>query len=127
MQVLQQFKERALKRAELTEEDVLRAIEERTLARKNKDFARSDQIRTDLAAKGISLMDITGTTETDWRPCIRSVQDQPAAPAQPNKSAAAVQEQPAAPSQQMQPAAAPQQEQPAAAPVQQEHPAVPPQ
>lgn len=111
---MQQLKERALKRANLTEEDVLRAIEERTLARKNKDFARSDQIRTDLAAKGISLMDITGTTETDWRPCI---------------AYAAVQEQPvAAPSQQMQPAAAAvQQEQSAAAPVQQEHPMVPPQ
>lgn len=118
-EVLQEFKERALKRAELTEEDVLHAIEERALARKNKDFARSDQIRTDLAAKGISLMDITGTTETDWRPCIKSVQNQPAAPAQPNKSAA--------PAQPNKPAAAPQQEQPAAAPVQQEHPAVPPQ
>ncbi|KAG5603854.1 hypothetical protein H5410_025346 [Solanum commersonii] len=143
-EVLQQFKERALKRAELTEEDVLHAIEERALARKNKDFARSDQIRTDLAAKGISLMDITGTTETAWRPCVRSIQEQPIAPAQPKKSAAAVQEQPSspaqpkksaaavqeqpvAPSQQKQPSAAPQQEQPAAAPAQQDHPTVPPQ
>ncbi|XP_004238918.1 cysteine--tRNA ligase 2, cytoplasmic isoform X2 [Solanum lycopersicum] len=126
-EVLQQLKQRALKRAELTEEDVLHAIEERALARKNKDFARSDQIRTDLAAKGISLMDITGTTETAWRPCVRSIQEQPAAPAQPKKSAAAVQEKPVAPSQQKQPSAAPQQEQPAAAPAQQDHTTVPPQ
>ncbi|CAN4121835.1 unnamed protein product [Withania somnifera] len=98
-EVLQQFKERALRRAELTEEDVLNAIEERKLARENKDFAKSDQIRTDLAAKGIALMDITGTAETDWRPCVRSVQEQPAPQAQPNNSAAAVQEQPVAPSQ----------------------------
>ncbi|MCD7470010.1 hypothetical protein HAX54_009568 [Datura stramonium] len=126
-EVLQQFKERALKRAELTEEDVLRAIEERKLARKNKDFARSDQIRTDLAAKGISLMDNIGTTETDWRPCVRSEQEQPAAPAKPSQSAAAVQQKPVAPSQQMQSTAATQTEQPAAAPLQQEHAAVPPQ
>ncbi|KAM3328436.1 cysteine-tRNA ligase 2, cytoplasmic [Capsicum galapagoense] len=113
-EVLQQFKERALIRAELTEEDVLRAIEERALARKNKDFARGDQIRTALALKGISLMDIVGTTETVWRPA-RPEQEQPAAPAQPNQSAVALQqEQPAAPSQQMPPTANPQQEQPAA-------------
>ncbi|KAK4340695.1 hypothetical protein RND71_039196 [Anisodus tanguticus] len=123
-EVLQQFKERALKRGELTEEDVLHAIEERTLARKNKEFARSDQIRTDLVAKGITLMDIG--TETEWRPCVRPEQEQPAAPAQPNQSVAAVQEQPVALSQQMQSAAAPQTDQPAA-PLQQEHPAVPPQ
>ncbi|XP_060214820.1 cysteine--tRNA ligase 2, cytoplasmic-like isoform X2 [Lycium barbarum] len=108
-EVLQQFKERALKRAELTEEDVLHAIEERTLARKNKEFSRSDQIRTDLVAKGIALMDIG--TETVWRPCVRPEQEQPAAPAQSNQSAAAVREQPVAPSQQMQSAAAPQTEQ----------------
>ncbi|KAK4376442.1 hypothetical protein RND71_002738 [Anisodus tanguticus] len=113
-EVLQQFKERALKRAELTEEDVLHAIEERTLARKNKEFAKSDQIRTDLVAKGIALMDIG--TETVWRPCVRPEQEQRAAPAQPNQSSAAVQEQPVAPSQQMQSAAAPQTEQPAVPP-----------
>ncbi|XP_059316941.1 cysteine--tRNA ligase 2, cytoplasmic [Lycium ferocissimum] len=113
-EVLQQFKERALKRAELTEEDVLHAIEERTLARKNKEFGRSDQIRTDLVAKGIALMDIG--TETVWRPCVRPEQEQPAAPAQSNQSAAAVHEQPVAPFQQMQSAAAPQTEQPAVPP-----------
>ncbi|OIS95691.1 PREDICTED: cysteine--tRNA ligase 2, cytoplasmic [Nicotiana attenuata] len=142
-EVLQQFKERALKRAELTEEDILHAIEERTLARKNKEFARSDQIRSDLVAKGIALMDIG--TETVWRPCVRPEPEQPAAPAQQEQSAAAVQkEKPVAPSQQKQSAAAPQKEQPVApsqpkqsaaapqkeqpaAPLQQEQPAVPPQ
>ncbi|XP_019249158.1 PREDICTED: cysteine--tRNA ligase 2, cytoplasmic-like [Nicotiana attenuata] len=68
-EVLQQIKERALKRAELTEEDISRAIEERALARKNKEFAQSDQIRSDLVAKGIALMDIG--RETVWRPCVR--------------------------------------------------------
>ncbi|XP_075074145.1 cysteine--tRNA ligase, chloroplastic/mitochondrial isoform X3 [Nicotiana tabacum] len=112
-QVLQQFKERALKRADLTEEDILRAIEERALARKNKEFARSDQIRTDLVAKGIALMDIG--TETVWRPCVRRGQEQPAPPAQLEQSAAAVQkEPPVAPSQLKQSAAARQKEQPAA-------------
>ncbi|CAN4122562.1 unnamed protein product [Withania somnifera] len=72
-EVLQLLKERALRRAELTEEDVLRAIEIRSVARQNKDFSRSDEIRADLATKGISLMDITGTTQTDWRPCVRSL------------------------------------------------------
>ena len=118
MQVLQQFKERALKRADLTEEDILLAIEERALARKNKEFARSDQIRTDLVAKGIALMDIG--TETVWRPCVKPEPEQPAAAAQQEQSAAAAQkEQPVAPSQPKTSAAAPQKEQPAA-PLQQE-------
>ncbi|KAK6122289.1 hypothetical protein DH2020_043909 [Rehmannia glutinosa] len=67
-EVLQQLKEKALKRADLTEDEVLRSIEERMLARKNKEFSRSDQIRSDLAAKGIALMDVG--KETVWRPCV---------------------------------------------------------
>ncbi|XP_021657024.1 cysteine--tRNA ligase 2, cytoplasmic isoform X2 [Hevea brasiliensis] len=67
-EVLQQLKEKALKRAELTEQDVLGLIEERAMARKNKDFSRSDQIRADLTAKGIALMDVG--KETVWRPCV---------------------------------------------------------
>ncbi|KAJ8532152.1 hypothetical protein K7X08_012075 [Anisodus acutangulus] len=43
-EVLQQFKDRVLIRAELMEEDILHAIAERALARKNKEFARSDQL-----------------------------------------------------------------------------------
>ncbi|WCJ24490.1 Cysteine--tRNA ligase [Euphorbia peplus] len=67
-EVLQQLKDKALKRAELTEEDVLRLIEDRTVARKNKEFARSDEIRHELSSKGIALMDVG--KETIWRPCI---------------------------------------------------------
>lgn len=69
-QVLQQLKGKALTRADLEEVDVLHLIEERTQARKDKDFPKSDKIRTDLAAKGIALMDVGN--ETIWRPCIPS-------------------------------------------------------
>ncbi|XP_042033271.1 cysteine--tRNA ligase 2, cytoplasmic-like isoform X1 [Salvia splendens] len=67
-EVLEQLRDKALRRAELTEEDILQSIEERTLARKNKEFSRSDQIRSDLAAKGIALMDVGNGTV--WRPCV---------------------------------------------------------
>jgi len=69
-QVLQQLKDKVLKRAGLTEKEVLILIEERRQARINKDFARSDNIRTDLTAKGISLEDVDN--EMIWRPCIPS-------------------------------------------------------
>ncbi|KAH6835692.1 Cysteinyl-tRNA synthetase [Perilla frutescens var. hirtella] len=82
VEVLQQLKDKALKRAELTEDDVLRSIEERTLARKNKEFSKSDQIRGDLAARGIALMDVG--KETIWRPCVpaqqETAQDEPKKP-----------------------------------------------
>ncbi|RWR94917.1 Aminoacyl-tRNA synthetase, class 1a, anticodon-binding protein [Cinnamomum micranthum f. kanehirae] len=44
-------------RAGLTEDLVLQKIEERTLARKNKEYNKSDGIRKELAAVGIALMD----------------------------------------------------------------------
>lgn len=67
-QVLEQLKEKALKRAGLKEEEVLQRVQERTEARKNKEYERSDAIRKDLANVGISLMDSPeGTT---WRPAI---------------------------------------------------------
>jgi len=69
-QVLQQLKEKALKRAGLAEGELLHLIEERTQARVNKDFLKSDKIRTDLTAKGIALMDVGN--EIIWRPCIPS-------------------------------------------------------
>lgn len=69
-EVLQQLKDKALKRAGLTEVEVLKSIEERRQARINKDFAKSDNVRTDLTAKGIALMDLGN--ETIWRPCIPS-------------------------------------------------------
>ncbi|OMO56210.1 Aminoacyl-tRNA synthetase, class 1a, anticodon-binding protein [Corchorus olitorius] len=73
-EVLQQLKDKALIRAGLTEDDVLRIMNERVEVRKNKDFLRSDQIRAELQQKGIALMDIG--TETTWRPCI-PVQQEP--------------------------------------------------
>uniref|UniRef100_A0A2P2KRH2 Cysteinyl-tRNA synthetase n=1 Tax=Rhizophora mucronata TaxID=61149 RepID=A0A2P2KRH2_RHIMU len=66
-EVLQQLKDKALTRAGLEEGEVLHLIKDRTVARQNKDFLRSDQIRIDLAAKGIALMDVGA--ETQWRPC----------------------------------------------------------
>ncbi|XP_059452782.1 cysteine--tRNA ligase 2, cytoplasmic [Corylus avellana] len=78
LEVLQQLKDKALKRAGLVENDVLHLIEERTLARKNKDFPKSDQIRADLTVKGIALMDVG--KDTIWRPCIPVELEQPAAP-----------------------------------------------
>ncbi|MBP5459573.1 MAG: class I tRNA ligase family protein, partial [Clostridia bacterium] len=42
---------------ESLEEEVERLIEERTAARKNKDFATADKIRDDLKARGIILED----------------------------------------------------------------------
>lgn len=58
----------ALKRAGLTEEAVLQKTEERNSARKNKQYDRSDEIRKELAAVGIALMD--GPEGTTWRPGI---------------------------------------------------------
>ncbi|GAY47563.1 hypothetical protein CUMW_105370 [Citrus unshiu] len=85
--VLQQLKDKALKRAELMEEDVLRLIEERATARKNKDFSKSDQIRADLTRNGIALMDMG--KETIWRPCVPVEQEQEAPPAEKEQKPAA--------------------------------------
>ncbi|KAG2424153.1 hypothetical protein HXX76_014686 [Chlamydomonas incerta] len=65
-QLLQEMRALALVRLEMTEEEVQAAIRERTEARAAKDFARSDAIRVELAAKGVLLLDTPeGTT---WRP-----------------------------------------------------------
>ncbi|KAA8532689.1 hypothetical protein F0562_032722 [Nyssa sinensis] len=80
-EVLKQLKDKSLKRAEMTEDDVLHLIEERAVARKNKNFSRGDQIRSDLAAKGIALMDVG--KETIWRPCVRSEEEQAEQPCKP--------------------------------------------
>ena len=66
-QVLKQLKDKALKRAGLTEENLQEQIEQRNAARKNKQFEISDGIRKNLATKGIALMD--EPTGTVWRPC----------------------------------------------------------
>jgi cysteinyl-tRNA synthetase len=72
-QVLHDIKRVALKRAGLTEEDVIARVQERADARAAKDWERSDQIRKDLAALGISLMD--GGDATQWRPAPADDQD----------------------------------------------------
>ena len=48
----------------MTETDVLKAIEERTRARKEKDWAAADRIREELASNGITLQD--GPEGTTW-------------------------------------------------------------
>ncbi|KAH7849660.1 hypothetical protein Vadar_021055 [Vaccinium darrowii] len=65
-EVLQQLKEKALKRSGLMEEDILDKIKKREVARKDQNFETSDQIRIDLAAQGIALMDVGNATI--WRP-----------------------------------------------------------
>ncbi|CAL9045638.1 unnamed protein product [Musa banksii] len=65
-EVLQQLKDKALSRAGLTEEQVLQLIEDRNLARKNKEYETSDEIRKELYDKGIALMD--EPKGTVWRP-----------------------------------------------------------
>ncbi|KAK4802079.1 hypothetical protein SAY86_000282 [Trapa natans] len=67
-EVLRELRVKALKRANLTQDQVLQRIEERNQARKTKDYEKSDAIRNELAAVGIALMDSPeGTT---WRPSI---------------------------------------------------------
>lgn len=77
---MQQLREKALKRAKLTEDQVLQKIDERTMARKNKEYEKSDRIRKELAALGIALMDSPeGTT---WRPAVPlALQEHPVASA----------------------------------------------
>ncbi|CAK9321996.1 unnamed protein product [Citrullus colocynthis] len=83
-EVLQQLKDKALKRAGMVEDDILRLIEERTQARKNKDFGRSDNIRTELSSLGIALMDIG--KETIWRPCVPVELAAPVPPSEQKKA-----------------------------------------
>ena len=52
-----------IKESVLSEEEILKLIEERKLAKQNKDFNKADQIRNDLLEKGIVLKDTReGTT-----------------------------------------------------------------
>jgi hypothetical protein len=73
-QALQQLREKALRRASITEEHVLQKIEERTAARKAKQYEKSDEIRKELAAAGIALMD--GPDRTSWRPSVPLSEDE---------------------------------------------------
>ncbi|CAG9462207.1 unnamed protein product [Pedinophyceae sp. YPF-701] len=64
--IIARLRQSFLQRAKLTEEDIACLIEQRAEARKNKDFERGDQIRDELAAKGVLLKDAPeGTT---WQP-----------------------------------------------------------
>lgn len=87
----------------MTEDDVLHLIEERMLARKNREFSKSDQIRSDLGVKGIALMDVG--KETVWRPCVPVQQERPDVPVQQEKPVELVkQENPVIPTEKGQPA-----------------------
>jgi cysteinyl-tRNA synthetase len=46
----------------LTEEEILRSIEERNLARKEKNYRRADEVRNNLLSKGIVLEDTPSCT-----------------------------------------------------------------
>uniref|UniRef100_A0A8I6X1Z8 cysteine--tRNA ligase n=1 Tax=Hordeum vulgare subsp. vulgare TaxID=112509 RepID=A0A8I6X1Z8_HORVV len=65
-EVVKQLKEKALKRAGMSEEELQQVIEQRSAARKRKDFGESDRIRTELSARGIALMDEPAGTL--WKP-----------------------------------------------------------
>jgi cysteinyl-tRNA synthetase len=54
-----------LKKLNLTEEEILRSIEERNLARKEKNYKRADEVRNNLLSKGIILEDTP--TGTNWK------------------------------------------------------------
>lgn len=78
-EALQQLREKALRRAKLSEDEVVQKIEERNSARKNKEYEKSDAIRKELAALGIALMD--SPQGTSWRPAIPlALQEQLATP-----------------------------------------------
>eukprot|EP00899_Mesostigma_viride_P014631 jgi/Mesvir1/23169/Mv22642-RA.1 len=63
---LLELKETALRRVGLSADELASLINERLTARQEKNFARSDAIRDQLAAQGVLLMDKPGGT--DWQP-----------------------------------------------------------
>ena len=63
--LLGELRGRALRRAGLTEDELLAKIEQRKVAREAKHFAASDRVRADLSARGIGLMD---GSAVPWRP-----------------------------------------------------------
>ncbi|GBG89557.1 hypothetical protein CBR_g49346 [Chara braunii] len=64
--VLEELRQKALQRAGLTGEELAARMRERADARLHKDWRRADEIRDELAAVGIMLMD--GGDGTLWRP-----------------------------------------------------------
>ena len=61
-QYLAQQKKEGLKKLNLTEEEILRSMEERNLARKEKNYKKADEIRGNLLSKGIVLEDTPSGT-----------------------------------------------------------------
>lgn len=59
---LERQKRDGLKRLGLSEEEILRQIEERNVARKSKDWKKADEIRNSLLSKGIILEDTPSGT-----------------------------------------------------------------
>jgi cysteinyl-tRNA synthetase len=55
-------KKEGLKKLGLLEEEILKLIEERNTARKNKDWKKADDIRNDLLSRGIVLEDTPSKT-----------------------------------------------------------------
>ena len=55
-------KKEGLKRLNITEEEIFKRIEERNVARKEKNWKRADEIRGDLLSKGIILEDTSSGT-----------------------------------------------------------------
>ena len=55
-------KKEGLKKLNLSEEEILKLIEERNVARKEKNWKRADEIRNDLLSKGIILEDTPSGT-----------------------------------------------------------------
>ena len=58
-------KKEGLKKLNLSEEQILHAVEERNLARKEKNWKRADEIRNDFFSKGIVLEDTP--SDTIWK------------------------------------------------------------
>jgi cysteinyl-tRNA synthetase len=54
---LERQKKIGLKASAISEEEILKLLEDRRSARKSKDFKRSDEIRSELAAKGVQIKD----------------------------------------------------------------------
>jgi len=64
-EALANLQEKAMALSGLSAEEIEGKIEERTQARRDKDFARADAIRDELRAKGVELMD--GPGGTTWK------------------------------------------------------------
>jgi len=61
-QYLSQRRKDGLKKLNLTEEEILRSLGERNLARKEKNYKKADEVRKDLLSKGIVLEDTPSGT-----------------------------------------------------------------